>query len=249
MSNLAAMKYYVFLFSILFLISCQNQPKETDNQEQTTQAESVNDDLVFSTDTINRFEPEMLRFDSLDQVNGYMDGGILFTGSSSIRMWSTLTEDMEGYTVLNRGFGGATIPEVLLFSNRYLTTHKPDIVVFYCGENDIAEGASPADVLASFKTFVRVLETKMPDAELVYITMKPSVSRWHLWEQYKAGDALIQEFAKTKDFIKIMDCSQSMLAKNGEVKKDIFIEDNLHMNAKGYAGWTAQLRPILATYE
>lgn len=242
------MKYSLFLCLIVLLISCQNQSKETPTQ-QVTEAEAVTDDLVFSTDTVNRFEPEMVRFDSLDKADGYMEGGILFTGSSSIRMWSTLTEDMENYTVRNRGFGGATIPEVLLFSNRYLVSHQPDIVVFYCGENDIAEGASPADVLASFKTFVRLMEVKMPDAQLIYITMKPSVLRWHLWEQYRAGDALIKEFAATKDFIKIMDCSESMLEEDGEVKKDIFIADNLHMNAKGYEGWTAQLRAILASYE
>ena len=167
------------------------------------------------------------------------------TGSSSIRMWKSMKEDFPKFPVLNRGFGGATIPEVLHFAGKYVFQHEPQIIVFYCGENDISEGASPETVFASFKTFVKIIETRLPETKLVYISMKPSIARWNLWPQYQAGEKLIKDFVDENPKVEYMDASISMLGKNGEVKKDIFIEDGLHMNAKGYKGWTSQLKPII----
>lgn len=242
------MKNLFYLLLILLMVSCQNTPKESSDVQTQEQQEDISH-LVKATDTIGRFEAEITRFETLDKTEGIMKGGILFTGSSSIRMWSSLTEDMADYTVRNRGFGGATLPELLTFSERYIWKHQPDVIVLYCGENDIAEGSTAEDVFQSFQNFVKVLDTRLPNTNLVYITMKPSISRWSLWDKYQAGDKLIEAFIADKSHIKMMDVSLSMLQENGNVKTDIFIEDDLHLNAKGYAGWTAQLLPILKELE
>ena len=241
------LKFFLLLFAVLivfgFFFSCKNNTTETSTQASSTPV--VKDDASPVVKKLNRFLPEIQKFQALDKANGLTNNGILFTGSSSIRMWSTLTEDMAPMPVLNRGFGGATIPEVLHFSGKYLFQHKPQIIVFYCGENDIAEGQSPETVFASFKTFAKIIETRLPDTKLVFISMKPSVARWNLWEKYKTGNALIQEFMSGKSNMLYVEAAETMLAEDGKVKEDIFIEDGLHMNAKGYAGWTQQMKPIL----
>jgi len=226
-----------------FFFSCKNNTTETTTPTPPTPV--VKKEASPAIEKINRFLPEIQRFDSLDQVNGLTNNGILFTGSSSIRMWSTLAKDMSPLPILNRGFGGATIPEVLHFSGKYLFQHNPQIIVFYCGENDIAEGQSPEMVYASFKTFTKIIETRLPNTKLVFISMKPSLARWELWEKYKAGNELIQKFISGKSNMLYVEAGETMLATNGKVKDDIFIKDGLHMNAKGYKGWANQLKPIL----
>ncbi len=235
---------YFFLCTLLFF-SCQSnnsKPIEAIKQKETVTVPSTRTE---PESPMARFENEILRFDTLDQQDGLVKNGILFTGSSSIRMWSTLKKDMGDLPVLNRGFGGSTIPDVLHFMGRYLFQHEPQVIVFYCGENDIASGATPETVFASFQTFVKIIETKLPETKILYISMKPSIARWNIWDKYQAGEKLIKKYIEGKPKIEYMDSSFSMLEKNGEVKKDIFIEDGLHMNAKGYEGWTAQILPIL----
>ena len=236
-------KSFVFLITIGFFFSCKNNTTET--ATKTTPAPVVKKEPSPEIKKINRFLPEIQRFDSLDQANGLTKNGIVFTGSSSIRFWNSLKEDMHPMTVVNRGFGGATMPEILHFSGKYLFKHKPQIVVLYCGENDIAEGESPETVFGSFITFAKIMEKRLPDTKLVFISMKPSVARWNLWEKYKVGNELIQKFMSGKSNMLYVDAGETMLAADGNVKKDIFIEDGLHMNANGYAGWTKQMKPIL----
>ena len=245
------MKNQLNLLSLLFAIlitiglfsSCNNAT--TEKPPTSVDTSVIKKEPTLTIEKMNRFLPEIQKFESLDQANGLTNNSILFTGSSSIRMWNTLTEDMAPMPVLNRGFGGATIPEVLHFMGKYLFQHKPQIIVFYCGENDISEGQSPETVLASFKAFAKIVETRLPQTKLVFISMKPSIARWSLWEKYKTGNALIQEFMSGNPNMLYIESAETMLAVDGKVKEDIFIEDGLHMNAKGYAGWTQQIKPIL----
>jgi len=223
---------------VFSLPACREEGKNASSETSNSASETA-------IEKINRFLPEIQKFEKEDKANGLTQNGILFTGSSSIRMWSTLAEDMAPMPVLNRGFGGSTIPEVLHFSGKYLFQHNPQIIVFYCGENDIAEGQSPETVYDSFKTFAKIIETKLPNTKLVFISMKPSTARWDLWMKYKLGNGLIQTFMSKKPNMLYVDSSETMLDSNGKVKEDIFIEDGLHMNAKGYTGWTQQLKPIL----
>lgn len=235
--------FQLLCFSGLLLLAC-NSPNPPQAAEQSTTTHGTSTPAATAQEP-GRFEAEIKRFESIDREQGLRKNGIVFTGSSSIRMWSTLEDDMIGFPVINRGFGGATIPEVLQYADRYLFVQEPRIVVFYCGENDIAEGASPVEVFNRFKAFADLLAMRLPGTNLVYLSMKPSVARWELWDKYREGDALIKAYTDEKHWIEFMDTSLSMLDKNGKVKTDIFIEDGLHMNEKGYAGWTAQLLPLL----
>ena len=129
------------LFVILFF-GCETAPKKAPlkgEQKKTITIPSIEkkSDAPFS-----RFQNEIDNFIQQDKDNSFFKNGIMMTGSSSIRMWTSMEEDFSAFPVLNRGFGGATIPEVLHFAGRYIFQHEPQIIVFYCGENDISEGAS-----------------------------------------------------------------------------------------------------------
>lgn len=233
------------MFAILFW-GCESSSQKTLSKENSKEISQL-DSLIKKPlqESCARFQQEIDNFQKQDLFCDFPKNGIMMTGSSSIRMWSSMKKDFSGFPVLNRGFGGATIPEVLHFAEDYIFQHEPQIIVFYCGENDISEGATPETVFALFKTFVEKIETKLPETKMVYISMKPSVARWNLWSQYQAGEKLIKGFVDENPKIEYMDASSSMLEENGEVRKDIFIEDGLHMNAKGYEGWTNQLKPII----
>ena len=119
-------KFFAFLIALFFFFSCKNNTKKT--SAEASPAPIVKKETSPAIEKINRFLSEIQRFDSLDQVNGLTNNSILFTGSSSIRMWSTLSKDMSPLPVLNRGFGGATIPEILHFSGKYIFQHNPQII-------------------------------------------------------------------------------------------------------------------------
>lgn len=192
----------------------------------------------------NSFESEILAFEEEDRRCGYKKDFVLFTGSSSIRLWHSLEKDMKGLDVLNRGFGGSTLKALNKNWNRIATDHKPAIVVLYCGENDIAEGSTVAQTVAQFKVFAKKYKERYQSIPLIYIAMKPSISRWGMWSQFQTADKEIKEIIDQNENMTFIDLSESMF-KDGDLKEKIFLEDGLHMNSKGYKGWRKQLKPII----
>ena len=204
--------------------------------------------LVFSYTSkgqTSRFEDEILAFKAQDQELGYQTDFILFTGSSSIRLWHSLEQDMEGLKVLNRGFGGATLRELNMHWKVIAGEHNPDLVVLYCGENDLSEGATATETLHHFVSFLSHYRDTYPKVPLAYIAMKPSLSRWHLWEKFQEVDSLIKHRLQNDPNVTFVDLSPTMLDDDGLLKPEIFEPDSLHMNALGYKGWTSILRPLI----
>ena len=191
-----------------------------------------------------RFEEEIRAFTSQDRQEGYQKDFILFTGSSSIRLWRSLEEDMKGWKVLNRGFGGATLRELNSYWESIAGKHRPDLVVLYCGENDLFEGASVDETVQNFETFLLQFRSSYPTVPLIYIAMKPSLSRWHLWEKFQEADLLIKQRLQADPNVTYVDLSPTMFD-GRTLNTTIFESDSLHMNAQGYQGWTRTLRPII----
>ena len=203
------------------------------------------ENLVVNTEN-HRFEKEIQAFEKQDRENGIDKREILFVGSSSIRMWKTLKEDMQPYKVLNRGFGGATTPEVELFYDRIITPYKPKIIVVYVGENDISEGGKPEKTVAVTKSLLDRMLSDFKRSKIIYISMKPSISRWHLWDDFKKGNAEIKKICEANKRLFYLESADVMLQEDGSIRKDIFIEDGLHMNAKGYKDWTNMVKSLLS---
>lgn len=201
--------------------------------------------LSLSCASPNRFEPEIRAFETQDLADGYQKDFVLFTGSSSIRLWHSLQEDMGGIPVLNRGFGGATLHELNLHWDRIAGEHQPRLVVLYCGENDLAEGASSAETLAHFDVFLKKYEGTFAEVPLIYIAMKPSPSRFSLWPVFQLTDQKIKDRLEASPAYHFIDLSPTMMDTLGRLTPEIFEADSLHMNALGYQRWTQKLRPLM----
>lgn len=194
----------------------------------------------------NRFIEQIESFRQWDSQNAIPQNPILFVGSSSIRMWKT-AESFPDLPVMNRGFGGAHISDMLFFKKDILLKYseKPACVVMFCGGNDITSGKSPEQVFADFKEWWDILQEKFPGTPLVYITIKPCPNRWNIWQAENETNLLIQEFSKSEPLLYYADVAEPMLATGQPPAEDLFIPDLLHMSAKGYEMWTGVVRPII----
>jgi len=191
------------------------------------------------------FESDIEAFEAADRANPPPKDAVLFIGSSSIRMWKSLAEDFPGMTVINRGFGGSTIPDSIRYAGRIVVPYHPRRIVLYAGDNDIALGATPERIAADFRQFVERVRRDLPDVPIDFISIKPSLARWRLVEKMKQANALVQAYAKRATGIGYIDVFTPMLGEDGLPRRDLFLEDGLHLNKKGYQLWTGIVRERL----
>jgi lysophospholipase L1-like esterase len=192
-----------------------------------------------------RWRKEVDRMVAEAATNAPAEGGIVFVGSSSIRLWSTLAQDFPGLTTINHGFGGSWLEDSVFYIDELVLVRKPRAVVLYAGENDLAGGATPEKVAADFQEFQQKLHAALPNARLIYIGCKPSPSRRQHHEKFVTANALIAAEC-AKDFrCTFMDIGDAMVGENWEPREELFVKDRLHMNAQGYAIWTRRLAPLL----
>jgi monoterpene epsilon-lactone hydrolase len=169
--------------------------------------------------------------------------GIVFTGSSSIKLWESLSEDMAPMKVLNRGFGGSTIPEIDDNFDRVITPYRPRAIFFYAGENDISFGRKPQDVLDAFARFMQLKERALGDVPVYFLSLKPSKLRMTEIPAQQEANRLMKRFAATRQDLHYVDVASAMLD-HGQLR-DIYRPDGLHMTAEGYRIWTGILRPLV----
>lgn len=184
------------------------------------------------------FEKEIRAFEAADGRKAPPRGAVLFVGSSSIRMWKTLEKDLPDLTVINRGFGGSTIRDSIRYADRIVIPYEPKRIVLYAGDNDIAQGKTAEQVLSDFKKFVTTVRSKLPGVPIDFIAIKPSIKRWGMVEQMREANRLIREYAASGKNLGYIDIFTPMLGDDGMPRKDLFVEDGLHLNGKGYELWT-----------
>ncbi|HEV56043.1 MAG TPA: hypothetical protein ENN87_00915 [Phycisphaerales bacterium] len=194
-------------------------------------------------DPAGRWENDIQRFEAWDAQNAWPRDGVLFVGSSSIRMWKT-RESFADLPVLNRGFGGSQIPDVLHFLDRIVLKYRPAVIVFYCGDNDIAAGRSPEQVLGDWRTFVDRVRGVLPQTQIAYLGIKPSGARWHLWREMDRANRLIHADCDADRRLWYVDTAKPLL-KDGRPDDTVFLADRLHLSPAGYRRWTRVLRPVL----
>jgi lysophospholipase L1-like esterase len=187
-----------------------------------------------------RFAGEIAAFEAWDRQNAFPRDGILFAGSSSIRMWPT-AQSFPDLPVINRGFGGSHISDVNHYVEQVVLKYRPRAVVFYAGDNDVDSGKSPQQVLADFKEFVATVHNELPSTRIIYLPIKPSILRWQKWPQMKATNELVQQFIAKNDGLEYVDTATPMLGPDGQPRKEFFLDDGLHMNSAGYELWAGIL--------
>lgn len=184
-----------------------------------------------------------------DSVHPPPQHGVLFVGSSSIRMWTTLAADFPGVPVINRGFGGSAIADTTHYAARIVIPYHPRLIVMYAGDNDIAEGHTPRLVLDDFKAFVARVRRELPDVAIVYISIKPSIARFAMWPQMRHANRMVAGWTRTQRRVSFVDVSAGMLGADGKPRAALFRPDGLHMTPAGYAIWVRALKPVLARYD
>ena len=192
-----------------------------------------------------QWENEIAALEKADALTPPPKGGIVFVGSSSIRLWKTLAQDFPQHRVLNRGFGGSEIADSVHFADRLVLAYEPRMVVLYAGGNDLNNGRPPAEVFADFQAFTARLRAQLPDAEIAYISSAGNPARWAQVGNVRALNGLIAAFIKDQPHMQFINVFTPMLGGDGLPRPEIFVADKLHMNAAGYQIWTATVRPFL----
>lgn len=197
-------------------------------------------------------DPDPLRFKSeIDQLTSEKNihknepGGIMFLGSSSIRMWESLQDDFAGYPVYNFGFGGSQTSDVLYYFKNLVIPYKPSMIFFYEGDNDLASGKTPNHVFHDFRKFYEMVNQELPGTKVGFISVKPSPSRWPLRNKYEKLNEKISSYSHQKEDLTYIDIYFPMIEKYGRPDPDLFVEDSLHMSPKGYDIWEKMIRPFL----
>ncbi|BEV02675.1 GDSL-type esterase/lipase family protein [Chryseobacterium gambrini] len=193
------------------------------------------------------FWQDIQNFKKLNLENPPAENAILLVGSSSFTKWTDVANYFPDKTIINRGFGGSRLTDLNDYAEDLLNPYQPKQIIIYCGENDFADNDKlKADVVVErFKAFYKKIRTKFPKIEVDYISIKYSPSREKLWPQMKEANKKIAEFMKKQPNADFIDITKVMQDENGNVRKDLFVEDMLHMTPEGYRLWTSVMNPYM----
>ena len=198
-----------------------------------------------ATATKMPFEPEILAFEAADRSAPPPMGGVVFTGSSSFRLWSNVAADFPGIPLLNRGFGGSILPEVVQLTPRVVLKYRPHLVVLYAGDNDINAGRTPQDVLSDYRTFATMVHAALPSTRIAFVSIKPSPSRWALVDRMREANRLVQQEISRDTLATYVDVFTPMIGADGRPRAALFGPDSLHMTRAGYLLWRDKLAPVV----
>jgi lysophospholipase L1-like esterase len=193
------------------------------------------------------FWNEIAEFKRQDSIQRPPSGAILFVGSSSFRKWTNIQSCFPGYTIINRGFGGSTFPDLIRYAGDIIYPYHPKQVVIYCGDNDLANSDSVTATMVynRFVHLYNLIRTHLKMVDIVYVSIKPSPSREKLMPRMEEVNDLIRNFMAKYSHAVFVDVYHPMLTSQGMPMDDLFIGDKLHMNEKGYKVWQQILLPYL----
>lgn len=194
------------------------------------------------------FIEDIQAFRKQDQLQPPPANAILFVGSSSFTKWKDVSNYFPGYTIINRGFGGSTLPDLIRYADDIIIPYHPKQVVIYCGDNDLAssDAITPDSVFERFRVLFELIRSRLPGENIVYISIKPSPSRIRLREKMDQANLLIKTFLSINQNTAFVDVYHKMLKPDGSAMNNIFLEDSLHMNASGYMIWQKAITPYLS---
>ncbi len=199
------------------------------------------------SDAPDAWEFSIRQFEAWDRACPPLAGAIVFTGSSSITFWKTLEQDMAPLPVINRGFGGSRMCQVVHYASRVVVPYRPRAVVLFAGTNDIS-GPHPKtarQVSEGYLAFVRAVHADLPKTTIYYISITPAPSRWKYWPIVCEANQLIQAHTATGPRLHFIDITGRFLGPDGRPRRELYRMDRLHPNALGYVQWTAAIKPVL----
>jgi lysophospholipase L1-like esterase len=192
----------------------------------------------------SKWEESIAAFVALDREHAPTTGGVVFVGSSSIRLWNDLeTQFRDAPVIVKRGFGGSKMSDCTRYLDRLVIPYKPRLVLVYAGDNDLAEGRSPQDVFQHFVKFVEDIHKALPETRIAYISIKPSPARAALIPRVRETNELIRRYIAVAHNLEFIDVFTPMLDPQGHPRAELFRADALHLNVAGYALWKTIITP------
>lgn len=203
--------------------------------------------LLACNATAQPFAAEIAQFKKQDSIAMPPANAILFTGSSSFRIWDSLQAAFPNHTIINRAFGGSTLPDVIYYADEVIFKYQPKQIFIYCGDNDFAadDKLTGKAVFNRFKTLYKIIRKKLPQVSLVYVAIKPSPSRQQLMPRMAETNNLIKKYLAAQKNTGFVDVYGPMLNSDGSPRPELFQKDMLHMNAAGYSIWQKLIEPYL----
>jgi lysophospholipase L1-like esterase len=193
---------------------------------------------------VRAWESEIIKFEELDISKSYPSDAILFTGSSSIRLWSTISKDMQPYNVIQRGYGGAKLSDFVVYADRIIYPHPCQAIVMFIA-NDISgsqDDKSPLEVSQLFRKTLYIIRRKFPDTPVFWISVTPTPSRWHVWPEIKEAGEMIKEICEKHRNTYFLDTEKFFTTATGLPRSELFLEDRLHLNSDGYKIWSGIIK-------
>jgi lysophospholipase L1-like esterase len=162
----------------------------------------------------------------------------VFYGSSSIRLWTSLYDDFKELKPVNLGFGGSTLAACVWFFERVMIPYQPKRLVIYAGDNDLGDGRHPEEVFIFFQQLVVKINKRFGGLPCYFVSLKPSISRWKMIDQFKYTNNLIEtEIITCNNNWHFINIFKEMIDPAGRIKKEYFLNDGLHLSEKGYKLW------------
>jgi lysophospholipase L1-like esterase len=189
---------------------------------------------------VKSWENDIQKFEQLDKSETYPRNAILFAGSSSIRLWTTLGRDMSPYPVIQRGFGGSKLSDLAVYASRIVDPHPCSAIVLFVA-NDITgsdQDKSPQEVAALFRNILKTIRKTHPDTPVFWIEVTPTVLRWKVWPEIQKANALIKDICDSQKNSYFIKTDFGFLSDSGKPIDELFRDDKLHLTEKGYAVWT-----------
>lgn len=194
-----------------------------------------------------KWEKDIKRYEELDKTENYPDDAVIFTGSSSIRLWSTIKEDMAPYHVIARGFGGSRYSDIACYIDRIVYPHQFKALVLYAGNDIIGNSydTTPEEMSGLLRYIVKVVRKKNPDQPIFVIEMTPNKKLWAVLPKIKEANAALEKTCRKLDNVHFIATSSHYLTENGESRTEFFRPDMLHQNKEGYIIWTKLIKAKL----
>ena len=193
---------------------------------------------ALQAESADRWSTELAAFSQRDLLEKSPQGSVVFVGSSSIRLWTTLAADFPAWRCVNRGFGGSQLADSVAHFETLILPHRPRTVVIYAGENDLAEGRSPEQVARDFEALFEKIHAALPLTRVIYLAIKTSPARVHLHPLIARTNALIAERCLGQTSCTFIDTSTPLLDPLQRPRPNLFREDQLHLSPEGYRLWT-----------
>ena len=191
-----------------------------------------------------RFAPDIAAFEAEDRATPAAPGGTLFVGSSSIRYWDVARE-FPALRPIRRGYGGSHVSDTVHYAPRIIFPYQPSLIVFYAGDADVAANTSGEQIAADTKTLLALIHARLPGTPVVVIGTKPSPLHWAHMPAIRAANAILKKDLAGDQLAAYTDAEAALLGPDGQPRADFYTENRLNLNDRGYAAWTAALRPTI----